>query len=197
MSRKTARAAFFAALLLVCLVAPSQALIVYTDEATFASALGAYHFDDFMSPRDVGTPIGFTFTASAASGLYPLTGAISTNASEEALHVDFTGLPVTAFGGIFWPTDVSGNNAVGDMTLTVDGTSLTISQADSTTFRGFLSAVPFSSVDIATNDSNYWPTLTDFYVGQAAVPVPASLLLIVGPLAGLFTYRRMIRGGQR
>ena len=198
MRSRTGSAVAFIVVLTVVMAFISQAhAAVYTNEGAFKAALTGYRFEDFggLGPQDVGTPVGFTYTMSAPSGLYPLAGAMSIYLSSEALHIEFTGLPVTAIGGIFWPTDINGDNAVGSITIAfADGTTHTIPNAQFDTFRGFVSTFPFLYVDITSDDSNYWPTVTNLYVGQAAVPLPPSLLLLVPGLGGLLLGRRTFKG---
>jgi hypothetical protein len=93
----------------------------------------------------------------------------------------------------FGPTNISGGNLVGPITLTLgDGTVLSLPDTGAATFRGFVTDGPaLTSVFISGNGVSQWPTVDHLYVGQAAmapVPAPGALCpVILG--AGLLSRR--------
>ncbi len=105
----------------------------YTNEATFLANIdSSYYLEDF-SDFSYGSPLagdaswdapganGYGWTASAANGLWSNDSALSTNASGDPIVIDFTGNPVTAFGGNFANTDISGNILAGTTTVAITG----------------------------------------------------------------------------
>jgi len=179
---------------MLCMVPIAHAATIYNGEADFLAAIdGSYYLEDFNNFNDqynglsvnFGPVNGFSYTLSAPDGLYSTTGNMTTNYADEALTVDFTGAPVTAIGGLFWPQDFDGNNLVGDITLSLsDGTDLTLTKADFSTFTGFTTtAAPFTSMTVSSLGfsvtPNQYPTLDHFYVGSAGTPVPEPATLIL------------------
>lgn len=130
-----------------------------------------------------GPVSGFSYTATApTNGVYGIeqgtaNGALSTNNPNESLILTFTGSPVTAIGGIFFPTDNAGRPANGTVTVTLsDGSTSTIVN-DASAFQGFISASPIASLQVFTSGGGVWPSVDHLYVGAAAVPEPASIVV--------------------
>jgi hypothetical protein len=103
-----------------------------------------------------------------------------------ALVLTFTS-PVTAVGGYFFMTDSDDNLVTGTLTLNLsDGTTVELTDPPATTFRGFTSSTPITSLTI--QGTNY-ASMDDLYVGSAAAgtatPEPASLLLAAAGALGL------------
>lgn len=187
--------------------AASAVTTIYTEEAGFVDAIQpGYYLEDFSSFSygsfqgaviTFGPANGFSYqVASSSDTLYSGPGNLSTNRFMDSLMIAFTGSPVTAVGGIFWPTNMSGGNAVGPITLTLsDGTALSLADADATTFRGFATdGAALTSISIAGDGVSQWPTVDHFYVGQAvpaAIPAPGALGLVV--LGAGFLSRRLRR----
>jgi len=186
------------ALILTVANAALATTAVYDNEGDFlATIVSGYYLEDFsgftygsfIGPSlAFGPTNGFSYTMSASQDLYSGNGNMSTNVAYDPLNISFTGSPVTAVGGLFWPTDISGGNVVGEIRLSLsDGTSLSLVSADFTTFRGFVSdGAAFTSMSISTppeaeQSAPYqWPTVDHFYVGNGGagvVPVPAAVLL--------------------
>jgi len=185
------------AAVLLILAATNAALAgttVYTDQGSFLAAVqpgyyledfSAFTYGSFTDPSlDFGPINGFEYTMSAADGLYSGDGHMSTNASYDSLDIAFTGSPVTAIGGLFWPTDDAGLGVFGRIALSLsDGTSVSLVGPTPDTFRGFVTdGTAFTSMSISSLEEVQWPTVDNFYVGQAGgetevVPVPGAFLL--------------------
>ncbi len=106
-------------------------------------------------------------------------GALSTNNPFDLLSLTFTGNPVTAVGGIFFPTDSAGRPANGTVTVTLnDGSTSTIIN-DPNAFLGFTTTNPIASLQIFTTGSVTWPSVDHLYVGTVApAPEPATITIL-------------------
>jgi hypothetical protein len=203
---------FLLAAVAITLALPSavKADIVYTDEAAFlANVQPGYYketFDSLSNP--VPNPAtfslnGFSYDAAAAGGLYAVfpasDGALSTSNSDTSLILTFTSGNVTAVGGYFFPTDLLGQITPGIVTVALDnGTTQDVTTGALTSFLGFTTTVPITSltISISANDldpNNKWSTVNDLFVGTAnsptAAPEPATLVLASIGLLGLAGYR--------
>jgi hypothetical protein len=152
---------------------------IYTDRDLFlANVAAGFYEEDFLSvaPGDGGPSMnfsgnGFAYTISAAQNLYNGDGFISTNNFADPLVITFTGAPVTAIGGNFWPTDIDFNPLGTDISITLsDGTVETLTSSGSTDFRGFVTKAPITSISIDASDDiqNAWATLDNIIVGSIA-----------------------------
>jgi hypothetical protein len=183
--------------------ATAGAAVVYEDEGTFLDNIQpAFLLEDFDGyvyggyteyTLDIGPMNGFSATISAEGGensfLWSGDGNMSTNNALDYLRVDFTGDPVTAVGGWFFPSDINGFFQAGTIDIELsDGTMYSFDPADGTDFRGFTTDAPISWIKIDAPDGaqNAWSTMDHFYVG--AVPAPGALALLA--LAGLGRSRR-------
>lgn len=196
------------ALILLSIVPSAFAATMYTSKAAFLGHIAPNYYLEEFSTYTYGSPLdssidtvnfgpvgGYSWQAHADVGLFSNPSALSTEYANDLLEITFSGLPVTAVGGLFIPTNKDGNLTNATITLTLnDGTTVSYNGAR---FTGFTTDVPITSLIIVTDVSNTsldindysWPTLDDFYVG-AAVPEPSTFLLLSAGLGGLALLRR-------
>ena len=177
----------------------------YNTEAAFLPNLAPGSYLEDFSAFTFGNPLngsqtswaspganGFGWTASATGGLYSNVSALSTNLANDPITILFTGAPVTAFGGIFANTDISGNVIPGTITVTTSDGGMQVIPT-SNTFLGYTSNVTITSITmVAAGTTNNWVQVDHFYAG-AAVPEPGTMaLLAVGGAAvvGMIVKRR-------
>lgn len=190
-----------ASLCLAALVGSASAAgTFYTNEASFVGAISPVFYLEDFSNFTFGNPLdgtqtswaapganGFGWTATAALGLYSNFSAISTNTANDPLTFTFNGLTVTALGGLFANSDITGALIPGTVTITTsDGgvQSLTLGAAEG--FLGYTSTVPIVSVTMSATSGvlNNWVQADHFYTGSA-VPEPGSIALLALGAAGL------------
>jgi len=195
-------------------ISPAFAATTYDFEAEFISHIASdYYLEDFSTYTD-GVPLngtqttasfgpvnGFSWYAEATNGLWSNLSALSNAASEDLITIYFTGMPVTAIGGLFAPTDEFGMYTDLKVVITLsDGTIVEKQEAISPYFVGFVSTIPITSMTIDGIDDfsdpegdilNY-PEVDHFYVGAAKtiIPEPSLLLLLASGLIGLASLRR-------
>ena len=106
-------------------------------------------------------------------------GAISTSESEDEIVIDFTGSPVTAFGGVFFATDDAGVIVI-DTDITValsNGTSQTIT-SDGLEFLGWTGENAIQDVTLSVAQGSLtWIAADHVYTGTM-IPEPAPLLAL-------------------
>ena len=182
----------------------ASAQTFYTDRPTFLADVAAgFYEEQFNNFTGFGVPLdgsqttydapganGFDWTASAAQGLWSNIGALSTNVALDPITITFTGSPVTAVGGDFANTDISGNVIGGTVTI-LTSTGDTFTQP-SDSFIGFTSPVPIVSVTLSAEDggNNSWIQIDNFVTGSFNVPEPTSGLALLGAAGGLLLRRR-------
>lgn len=151
--------------------------------------------------------LGYSYSASATNGwlfgLYvPGSGtdrALSTNSSDDLLVFTFTSGNVTAVGGYFFPTDQDGNLISGSLVLTLDdGTVHTLVNGTPLSFVGFTTAPGqwITSLTVDAQEAGRYSTVNDLYVGQGAVPEPATGGLLAGGMLLLAALARRRRDGS-
>jgi hypothetical protein len=191
---------------LLCAAAAAQAdITVYTSYADFLAAVqapGVDTYDDLtIDPygetlhRSAGA---FTYDVYSSTGLWGAGGAggdywLSNNRRTNPIVYSNFGSGVTAFGGNFFASDVTGQYTTGNLLLTaIDGSALSYSLAGATPtdFLGFVSTAPLLAVSLGTDGGAYWPTANNLVL--AAVPEPATYgMLLAGlGLVGVMSRRR-------
>jgi hypothetical protein len=204
-----------AAVFLAAVVAPSQAGMIYTSEASFISALGAGNYfltDNWSGSSYSGS--GFSFVASAPSGLYTLNthGVDNTGASvsgnpaggssidpanpTDALTFDsFTG-GVKAFGGYFYVGAGDGVIAAGSISVSFNGADPLLNQTVTSPAGGPVPFLGYISNALLTSVVGS-PATGDFVLADRAivgVPEPSSIaLLSLGTLVSFGAARRRRR----
>ena len=187
---------------LVGFVAQSQADTVYTDMPTFFAALkGQSYTETFSSGTASSTaPVlfslnGFSFTVTGAGGTYyddGVIGAVDVNAS---VTISFTSGNVLAVGGNFFETDVADNFLSAAVTLTLnDGTTATYTPTSESTYRGFTSTTPITSLTFAAPTDTNYATLDNLTVGTT-VPEPSTWAMLGFGAAGAGVVA--LRSGER
>lgn len=164
----------------------------YTDEASFVLAISpTFYLEDFSSftfgsPLD-GTQLtydapganGYDWTAFSATGLYSNNSSLSVSLGNTSITMGFTGLTVTALGGIFADTDVDGNSIAGTVMITTSDGGMQSIATTTDAFIGYTSTTPIVSVTfIATGApaTNNFIQVDHFYTGAlAVVPEPATV----------------------
>jgi hypothetical protein len=191
---------------LLCAASAAQAdITVYTSQADFLGAIAAPGYDSYddlsvmpYAPTLDRNAGGYGYQASSAAGLWGAGGAggdywlSNENGTQPIVFSNFTG-GVSAFGGNFFTSNVAGQYVIGNLLLTAsDGTTLSyaLNGTTPTTFLGFVSDTALSSVTLATDGGNYWPTANNVVL---AVPEPATygmLLAGIGLLGAAARRRR-------
>lgn len=199
--------------MVVALVAnPALASLVYTNEASFSAALtSGYYYENYQSAAMGGhaTPWNFaggagnafTYTATTpaqaflvfdlSSNRYLTTSGQPTTAWSAPITINFTGAPVNAIGGSFFFTSAGGAVVSGDVHVVLsDGTDVFINGQTNSTFWGYVSDTPITSLVLTPDATHHFMSVDNFYVG-ASIPEPASLALIaIGSATACFRRRR-------
>jgi hypothetical protein len=190
---------------MLCATAAAQAgITVYTSRSDFLSAVTAPGVDTFddLTVAAYGdtvyrTAAAYNYQAYSATGIWGAGGPtdfwLSNNTRYNPIvFSNFSG-GVNAFGGNFFASDVAGQFVPdGTVVLTaVDGATLTYDLAGATasSFLGFVSTSPLSSVTLGTDGGTYWPTANNVVL---AVPEPATYGMLLAGLGlfGLIARRR-------
>lgn len=191
---------------MLCAAAGAQAgITVYTSESAFLSAVsapGTDTFDDLTIGSNGDTVYrsagAYNYQAYSAAGIWGAGGPtdfwLSNNLSYNPIvFSNFSG-GVNAFGGNFFASDIAGQFVDGTVVLTaVGGGTLTYDLAGATTtsFLGFVSTSPLTSVTLGTDGGPYWPTANNVVL---AVPEPATYGMMLAGIALLGVAARRRRG---
>jgi hypothetical protein len=213
---KTVLLSFSVCIPLMAGSAAHAAITVFTDQTLFLAALTASGTDSFETLSIGGataSPLtrsagAFGYTATPASSTFFGAGSsgdhwLSTNlANTNIVFSNFTGT-VTAIGGLFFDSNISGGYTLGDISLhVVDGggsTDVTITEATTSSFRGFVSDGAISSLTVVPPLSTVaavWPTVNDLVLGTAqivpaqSVPEPGTFCLLGGAVSLIGALRR-------
>jgi hypothetical protein len=201
----------------------SAVITTFTSQASFladTSSTELVTFDNYsptasiLSPQLFSQGGGFSISASTSS-LFPAGTAggdvfISTNTATDTITIgSFTSGNVSAVGGNFFGTDISGLFNIGDIQVTATDASgpvtQIISNATLTSFLGFTSNRPLSSISISAVQPTTgftWPTVNNLYVGKAgttgtSVPEPFTILgTIFGAGYGVALKRKLTKNQQ-
>ncbi len=195
-----------------CANASGSGSVLFTNETDFLGGLDSgYYLEDFDSLKGSinlyksswassgGSPL-FSYTIAAAHGLYvvnpsgsnPVNPALAAYNVNDSLLVTFTSGNVSAVGGDFMLTDLSGRLRSGTVTATLsDGTLLNSASGDFTGFAS-LDGQVITSLTISSpiHDAYHIPTLDHLYAA-VAVPEPATMALLLLPLGA--SALRMLR----
>jgi hypothetical protein len=194
----------------------SAALVTYNTQASFLAATTAQGVDGYNgfsitgttpSPvtRNAGT---YTYRASVGgggSGLFFGAGTtanpwLSTNSATDFIFFDNFSPSISAIGGNFFGSNISGLFQLGSILLEATDTSgmvsSTLLNATTSTFFGFVSTTSMVSLKISSvqpTGAFLWPTVDNLTLGQrlTQVPEPATLALVAfGLLAAVGARRR-------
>ena len=188
------------------------ALIVYTNQASFLSAVSAPGFDNYTgfningltSSPIVRTAGAYGYSASAPTGFY---GAgttanpwLSTNTDTDVITFYGFTSGVSAIGGNFFGSNINGSFRSGNITLVATDSagfvSQTIANATTTSFLGFVSTTSLQSLSVTAMQGagNFWPTVDNLVLASSLpssnVPEPASMALLGLGMVSLALSRR-------
>jgi hypothetical protein len=152
---------------------------VYTDEASFVTALGSNYFLDEFDDLTLGTQVdsltrtsgNYRYTIKDGSStlyflqLYELNGALSHNGKGAPFSVRNKGKAINAFGGYLRGTDASGAYLEEADTITVGTYKYIFTPSSATSFIGFIFPQAISTFLLNTTDIAY-TTLDHFYIGS-------------------------------
>lgn len=197
---------------LVASSSASAALTVYTSQASFLSAIapaGVDTFSDLSITDATASPMArragsYTYVATSTTSFYgagtPANPWLSTNAATDSITFSGFSGGVSAIGGLFFGSNVSGAFATGTIMLTATdslGATLTqtLTNATVTSFLGFTSSGRVTSlvVTAVSPTSSVWPTVDNLTLSVVAVPEPQSVALMLGGLGLLGLLRRRLR----
>jgi len=174
----------------------ARADVVTFDATSFLNGTRpGYYRESFsgLSQSNYTEPLAFTdgnsggysynVTTDSGGGIYVAPPSSSNTAllaispaTGSDLIFTFLGLPVTSFGGNFFPADTAGSAQPGSiMLLLSDGTTQLVSAtaANLQPFLGIQSQTPLSSVTIRyTGSDSYFPSVTNLIVGRASITIP-------------------------
>jgi hypothetical protein len=197
----------------------AYAATLYTNSASFISQLEpGYYLENFNAKSGGALASGTTFTnglytytvsTSDTNGLYitPVSGvggsnALSTNDTGFNIVVNFTSNNVTAVGGNFFLTDVSGDPIANSFSIGLsDGTTVNLTSTNSaltSPFEGFAAADSTSitslSFTMPISSTNRYATIDNLYVGnKKRIPEPSNVLGILVSASVLVLARKKIK----
>jgi hypothetical protein len=192
-------------------VMTARATAIYTNQTAFLAATQpGYYLETFNSlPQftQVPSPLsfstnGFSYNATApTAGFFNLGPSgdtwLSTFHEFDPIIFNFTSNNVTAVGGFFFLTDLTGNVAGGTVTVTLNnGKMFSITDASSTSFIGFTTRVPIQSLTVNPppgGSTLVFATVNDFITGKTVPETGSSALLLGLGMVGLLGVGRAFR----
>lgn len=167
-------------------VAPGYYLETFDGVSTGTTA-DPLNFSSGGFTYDATVNIGNFFNVDSGGGDVWLSVEVG---STQDITFTFTSGNVTAVGGYFFGTNLSGTPTGGNVSVQLnDGTVANLVGATDATFVGFVSNVPITSITMSTSD---YDAVNDLYVGSLVVPTPAAMP--AGLIAlGAMTLRRRRR----
>jgi hypothetical protein len=200
--------------LLCTSAASSAAIVVHNSLSTFTAATNTPGTDTFegmsltgITPSPITRSAGpYSYTAAVSTTSFFAVGTIadtwlSTNTATDTITFNNFSSGVTAIGGFFFDSDISGVFKLGDIIVTATDASgsstQTLTNSLTTTFLGFvldgpLISLTVSAVQPATTFA--WPTINDLTLAKsnASVPEPEviALFLIGFGAMGVIARRR-------
>src|SRR5437763_2605400 len=126
---------------------------------------------------------------------------LSTFHEFDPIIFNFTSNNVTAVGGFFFLSYLTGNVGGGTVTVTLNnGKMFSITDASSTSFIGFTTGVPIQSLTVTPPSSGadlIFASVNDFITGKPIPETGSSALLLGFGMAGLLLVGRSFRSMQR
>lgn len=189
------------------LAVPTLAASTFTNQAAFVSNLyPGYSLSTFNALAAFSTPatpmavasgtfnVTATTTAQAffidtASGNNFLSTATATDGFSRPITLSFSGSPVNAVGGNFFVVSAFGQLVAEPVKLTFsDGFETTLSSPINTTFFGYISDVPLTSLTVSPLATHRFVGIDNLHVGGS--PIPSSGAGVLALFAGVVASRR-------
>jgi hypothetical protein len=186
----------------------ASAATAYTDSATFLGLTAPGRYTETFTGGVAVTASasflagGFGYTLTSTGGSTPIyrNGEFIGNTyGNQSLTVTFTAGNPTAIGGNFYISDIDDLFVAAPVTINLsDGTTATFIPSGTATgsYRGFIATVPITSLVLSAPGTLRYNSIDNFTVGvAAAVPEPASGVLMALGVAGLLAVRRRAQAG--
>lgn len=174
-----------AALFGILTAGAAHSATVFADKTAFLSSLADGAYTETFSATNPPTYLlgGFGYTASVSSGTIYDSGTFIGNFNSTAsMTLTFTTGNIYAVGGNFFVTDTNDVFVANPITVTLsDGTTDTFTPGSVNAFRGYISTVPLTTLNLSATNNGFFNTMDNFVVG-APIPEPAVTGLLLGTL---------------